>query len=321
MNTGKFIISLDFELMWGVRDKRTIANYGDAIIGARTVLETMLQLFENHNIRATFATVGFLFHKTKRDLIENLPDLKPSYSNSNLSPYTDLDTFLGDKNDNYYFAHSLIEKIKLKNTHEIATHTYCHYYCLEPGQTVEQFEIDLNFAIKVAKDNSIQLKTIVFPRNQYNQDYLEICRKNGITSYRGSEYSPIYKSSNREGQTLFIRALRLLDTYINITGHNCYRFDKVNESTLHNIPSSRFLRPYSKKFRFFEQFKFLRIKNAMTYAAKKGLVYHLWWHPHNFGRNTIKNIYLLEKILNHYDFLNAKYKFESLTMNELSGKI
>jgi hypothetical protein len=31
MDTGKFVISLDFELMWGVRDTQTI-KYGDAII-------------------------------------------------------------------------------------------------------------------------------------------------------------------------------------------------------------------------------------------------------------------------------------------------
>src|SRR5450631_2733915 len=32
---GAFVISLDFELMWGVRDKRTIADYGRNILGVR----------------------------------------------------------------------------------------------------------------------------------------------------------------------------------------------------------------------------------------------------------------------------------------------
>jgi hypothetical protein len=34
MDTGKFVISLDFELMWGVRDTQ-IEKYGDAIIGMK----------------------------------------------------------------------------------------------------------------------------------------------------------------------------------------------------------------------------------------------------------------------------------------------
>ena len=319
MNTGKLVISLDFELMWGVRDKRTIENYGDAIIGARSILEQMLQLFEKHKIRVTFATVGFLFHKNKIELFENLPDLKPTYTNTNLSPYTDLNSFLEDnKEDDYFFGQSLIQKIKNSNLHEIATHTYCHYYCLEPGQNLAQFETDLNFAIKVAKKYDILLKSIVFPRNQYNNDYLEVCRKNGITSFRGAENSRIYESANSKNQNLLKRALRLLDTYINITGYHCYQVTKNKESKLYDIPSSRFLRPYSEKLGFLEQLKFLRIKNAMTYAAKNNLVYHLWWHPHNFGRNCAKNIFMLEKIASHFDYLNKKYKFKSVTMNDFS---
>ena len=31
MNYGKFVISLDFELFWGVRDSRTISSYGSNI--------------------------------------------------------------------------------------------------------------------------------------------------------------------------------------------------------------------------------------------------------------------------------------------------
>ena len=64
MKNGKFIISLDFELMWGVHDIETIHSYGDTIIGTRKVLDKMLISFNKYNIRATFATVGFLFHKT-----------------------------------------------------------------------------------------------------------------------------------------------------------------------------------------------------------------------------------------------------------------
>lgn len=323
MTSGKFIISLDFELMWGVRDKRTIDNYGASILGVRPALDQMLQAFEQYKIRATFAVVGFLFHKNRRNLYENIPILKPSYLDANLSPYTDLESFLGENEivDPYHFGHSLIQKIKSKEVHEIATHTYCHYYCLEAGQTVTQFEEDLKVAILVAKNNNVTLKSIVFPRNQYDENYIEVCRKYGIISFRGNEKSRIYDSSNGESQTLMRRALRLIDSYINITGHHCYKHEKMKESTPFNIPSSRFLRPYSSKLVFLDGLKFLRIKNAMTYAAKNNLMYHLWWHPHNFGSNCVENIKFLEKILKHYKFLNEKYKFQSITMEELSNKL
>ena len=69
MDSGSFIISLDYELMWGVRDKRTIANYGDAILNVHQVLPQMLKAMENYDVKATIATVGFLFHEKKEDLL------------------------------------------------------------------------------------------------------------------------------------------------------------------------------------------------------------------------------------------------------------
>jgi hypothetical protein len=323
MDSGHFVISLDFELMWGVRDNRTKEDYGPNILGAKFAINQMLDVFEKNSIKATFAIVGFLFHKDKLNLLESIPNLKPTYFEKKLSPYEDLQNLIGnDENDDpYYFGYSLFQKIKSKNIHEIATHTYCHYYCLEGGQTIEQFEEDLKWAISVAKLNDIEIKSIVFPRNQYNIEYLNICKRLGIDSFRGNEKSRIYESCNGEGQTLIGRALRLIDSYVNITGYHCYNLEMMKASSPFNIPSSRFLRPYSDKLAFIDFLKFLRIKNAMTYAAKNNLMYHLWWHPHNFGSNCIENIKFLEKILKHYKFLNEKYKFQSITMEELSNKL
>ena len=63
-----------------------------------------------------------------------------------------------------------------------------------------------------------------------------------------------------------------------------------------------------------ENLKLRRIRNSMTYAAKNNLLYHLWWHPHNFGQNTDKNMDTLKRVLEHYKKLELKYGFRSLTM-------
>ena len=65
---GKFVISLDFELMWGMRDKKTLEQYGENIIGVHAVIPRLLELFTSYNIEATFSTVGFLFFKNKSEL-------------------------------------------------------------------------------------------------------------------------------------------------------------------------------------------------------------------------------------------------------------
>ena len=59
----------------------------------------------------------------------------------------------------------------------------------------------------------------------------------------------------------------------------------------------------------------------MEEAARAGEVYHLWWHPHNFGNFPLENMEGLNRILNHYQYLKNKYGMESCTMSELTEKL
>jgi hypothetical protein len=59
-----------------------------------------------------------------------------------------------------------------------------------------------------------------------------------------------------------------------------------------------------------------RIKNSMTHAAKNNQVFHLWWHPHNFGINRKENLAALLELIAHYKKLHDEYGMESATMQE-----
>jgi len=321
---GKFVISLDFELYWGVRDKRKLADYKPNILGVWDVVPKMLELYKKHNVKATFATVGFLYAKNKKELEKFLPAQKPSYLDTNLSPYDYLSTLPDTDTETElqcFFAPQLIAQIQEDGNHEIASHTFSHYYCLEDGQKIEEFKQDTEANKKIAKNSGIQTKSIVFPRNQKNAAYLEICAQNNITSYRGNEKKWFYREQKGEDEKPIKRIFRLLDTYLNLSGHNCYTLEEVKNETPYNIPSSRFLRPYTSKLKFAENLRLKRITSSMTYAAKNNLIYHLWWHPHNFGVNQKENFLFLSKILAHYSYLENKYGFQSMTMNEISNLI
>lgn len=315
---GQFVISLDFELYWGVRDKRKIQDYGPALAKVHEIVPDTLKLFREYGIQATFATVGLLFAKDKDEMIAYSPDLKPNYKDRNLSPYTDGFILVKDRaeEDPYHYALSLIEMIARDYPeHEIGTHTFSHYYCQEPGQNVAEFRADLVAAIAIARAKGIELSSLVFPRNQYNPEYLEVCRELDILSYRGNERAWYFAPDSQEGTSLKKKIYRTLDCYINLSGHNSYKLADSASEKPYNIPSSRFLRPYMPKGgALVEYLKLKRIKDSMTYAAKNGLLYHLWWHPHNFGSNTIKNMDALQSILGHYKKLNLRYGFESSTM-------
>lgn len=47
-NSGGFVISLDFELHWGVRDHRSVDEYRPNLLGVRQALPAMLELFERN---------------------------------------------------------------------------------------------------------------------------------------------------------------------------------------------------------------------------------------------------------------------------------
>ena len=317
---GKFVISLDFELLWGMRDKRTIEDYGESILGVRQSMLKVIELFREFGINATFSTVGFLFAKNKNEILEFSPNVKPKYSNNNLSPYNGYINKIGDNEntDKFHFGQSFIEELKKHSNHEISTHTYSHYYCLEKGQDIIDFKRDLISAINIAKKNDIILESIIFPRNQYNKNYLNICSELGINSFRGNEKVWFNKAEKAEDETQIKRLFRLIDSYFNISGHHCYSINEIKKTTPYNIPSSRFLRSYNHRLNFLEKLKLNRIKKSMDFAAKNQLVFHLWWHPHNFGLFQKENFKFLREILTHYSYLNSKYSFESSTMNNIS---
>jgi len=323
-NSGKFVVSLDFELMWGVRDVATVPQYGDNIRGVQEALPKMLDYFVRFGIHSTFATVGLLFFETKDELLKGLPAAKPAYNHAILSPYGSyiIDDVGKDRYaDSYHFGSHLIEAIRNTVNQEIGTHTFSHFYCLEQGQNIKDFESDLLAAISIANKQGIKLKSLVFPRNQVNEAYLKICNEHGIICYRGNENSWIYASRDYQSESLLRRFMRLADSYLNLSGHHCYSDEFMKSGSMINIPGSRFLRPYMASLSIMDGLKLRRIKKSMTYAAKRGLLYHLWWHPHNFGINQEQNFVLLEKILLHYAMLNKRYGFESYTMCEVAEKL
>lgn len=317
MKRGNFVISLDFEMMWGVRDHRTISSYGENVAAVRKIVPRLIEMADEAGVHLTFGVVGMMMLSGKEELMKNLPKARPTYKNVDRTPYGNYIEEMNDEEEQYHFAPDLVDYIKKHPQHEIGTHTYCHYYCLEEGQTVGQFEADIQMAQKVAGG---KLRSIIFPRNQTNNEYLEVCYKHGIVCYRGNEINVLNRPSAHDG--LVKRAFRLIDNYINLTGYNSYSDELLLKSgEPMNIPASRFLRPYNIRLRFLEGLRLKRIKNAMTHAAKKGETYHIWWHPHNFGENIEENFSVYFKILEHFMYLNKKYGMQSFTMNELYNEL
>ncbi len=316
------VISLDFELSWGVRDSVSLEKYRNNLLGVRSVVPALLDLFHEFGIHATWATVGFLFFKNRDELMKNLPDPIPTYADRRFSPYEELDSLGNDEmEDPFHYAPSLINMIQKFPDQEIGTHTFSHYYCLERGQTLEAFRADLKAALSVAKGYGLVVQSLVFPKNQCSEEHVAVLGEMGIMAYRGNGRAWLHAPRSRENERMVRRGLRLLDAYVRFSGHDGYAPSALHGTYPVDIPASRFLRPYSRRFKVLEPLRLRRILSEMTYAAKSGHLYHLWWHPHNFGADPENNLAFLRRILEHHSTLRNRYRMESLNMREFAARL
>jgi len=314
-DNGLLVISLDFELLWGVFDKVDHKEKETYFNNTRKVIPEILNLFSEYQIHATWATVGMLFNKNWEEWRGNAPEILPNYKNTDLSAY-DYGKALNSRETEFLcFARDLIQQIQKTPGQEIGTHTYSHYYCLEEGQTLASFKADLEKSIELAKQMEIELKSLVFPRNQFNEDYLKVCYELGIENVRSNPTDWYWKDTQND--SLKNKIFRTGDAYLGLNNKSYKLTDlNVEKGKPLSQKASRLLRPYSAN-KFLNDLKLKRIKSEMTAAAKNNEIYHLWWHPHNFGNNSTENIANLKDLLQHYKQCNLKYKFDSLNMAEV----
>jgi hypothetical protein len=324
MKRAIFVVSLDFELHWGGFEKWPLELYRQYFLNTRSVIPKMLSLFHHHEVRTTWATVGLLFHASNTSLNEHLPLVKPSYRLSELSAYNFMDKHgvgTAEDDDPFHYGATLIMQIINTPFQELASHTFAHYYCNEAGQTVEEFAADLRAAQQsAALLYGKKLKSLVFPRNQFNDDYLRVCYEQGFVAVRTNPRDWFWKIQGTQAEPYWKRFNRGLDAYVPIGKTNTFKL----ESLLYTpglpvcIPASRLLRPYQKKEMFLNDLKIARIKSELSSAAMNGEVYHLWWHPHNFGHYPEENLEGLKQILNHFSLCRKRYGMESLSMGEVA---
>ncbi len=313
---GTLIVSLDFELFWGMLDVCPLEKYQDNVLGGRKAIPQLLELFRKHGIHATWAAVGFLFAENYDELRRYFPENKPGYANEKLNAYREFEKIgRNEQEAPCFYAPSLLQTIAAAPGQEIGSHTFSHYYCREAGQTPEQFAEDLAAAKAIAGDHGYHLTSVILPRNQCEPEYTDILRQAGFTAYRDEENDWIY---NKVKSGLLFKVLRTLDMYLPLTGQGGYT--PKCENGIWNLTGSRMFRPIRPHLPL-ERLKIRRIKRQMLHAAKNSLTFHLWWHPHNVGVRTEEHLKQLDEIFSYYEELKEIYGMRSLNMREAAGEL
>jgi peptidoglycan/xylan/chitin deacetylase (PgdA/CDA1 family) len=319
---GALVISLDFELHWGMRDhtRREDPNFAD-LSASRPVVEDLAKLFARRSIRATWATVGFLFASKRQEIAAFSPEVRPNYKRPELDPFVET---VGDDeaSDPEHMAGSLVDLLSGTPGQEVASHTFSHYYCLEAGQDVDSFRADLAAAQAIARSRNLHLTSLVLPRNQWNPLYAPAVLQSGFNCFRGPQPSWGHEGRSQGGQSLAHRAARLADAYGGLSAPPTIAWDRLRrDDDLCDVPASAFLRPYVPNRRALEPLRIARLKAGLRDAGRRGRIFHLWWHPHNFARFPRQSFDLLNTILDEFDRLAQSDGMRSFSMRDIAGII
>lgn len=316
---GALVVSLDFELHWGMRDRfPPTGDLAATLVESRSVVAELAQLFSDREIRATWATVGMLFASSRSELENFLPSVRPRYVNGDLDPYAEK-IGTDEESDPLHLAGSLVDLIASTPGQEVASHTFSHFYCLEEGQDEQALRADLASAKAIATNTGITLSSLVLPRNQWNPNYTRAVTESGFDCYRGPQRSWGHRPRATESTGNLMRASRLADTYIGVSPPPTTSWEDVTEEGgICNVPASAFLRPYSHRLAKLGPLQERRLRTGLRDAARRSRIFHLWWHPHNFARNRRENFSLLERLLDEFANLAGSEGLKSMSMQDVA---
>ena len=263
MDKPTFIISLDTELIWGYAgypSSKEVSLMKNDDTQGRGCIDTLLILFEKHNIPATWAVVGHLFldHCECEDGTphKDMPRFKEDWYS--FDPCTDI------QRDPLYYGKDIVEKI-LSNRieHEIGYHSFSHVVFSECSREVAEAEIKIGN--KLAKEFGITLKSFVFPEKKIG--HVDVLKESGFKIYRGENgrrrYDPI--------QNILVRKFN--------GGMNKLIAPPVEPKWMDGIwkiPSSMYFCDPQIKFSVLP-----RAKLGLYRAIRSKKVFHIWLHPHS----------------------------------------
>lgn len=311
-----FTVSLDLELHWGVFDHTSTAAFAQRSARTRVAIPRLLSLFEAYEFGATWATIGALMHRTGDSLRDAWPFSNPLYDDSALDPTPLARSVSAGHAAEEHLGGDLVDAVLAAPRQELGTHTFAHFCCDEDGATPERFDEDLSAAAETAKTLGVSLKSLVFPRNQVRGWALNVARDHGVSSYRGTANHAAYRSGRGSKQTPQVRAFRLVDSVLPLSGHG-EQVVSLDDSGLINVPASRFFRPFSGG-RPGAMLHTRRVCSDIDRVAKSGGLYHLWWHPHNMGGDTDLFIECTTRVMDRVDHWRKQGRLHTMTMGEVA---
>jgi peptidoglycan/xylan/chitin deacetylase (PgdA/CDA1 family) len=314
--TGTFVFSLDTELVWGSFDHTTPERFDRRYPDGRGAIADVLRLLDRYEISATWAVVGHLFLGAceRGEGGRAHPDLRRPSHAWHTGDWLDGDPCTDRARDPLWYGDDIIGMIRgARVPQEIGSHSFSHVIFGDDGCTTDVATSELGECVRVARDNGIELRSFVFPRN--SEGHHEALQAHGIRAFRGAE--PFWY---RHLPRLLRRAAHLADDAIAIAPPVSSASELL--PGLWNIPGSMLLLSRVGIRRFVPM-------RARTRKARKGLdravreqkIFHLWCHPCNLTVDRPAMLRALEDILREAARLRTAGQLDISTMGDLADDL
>jgi peptidoglycan/xylan/chitin deacetylase (PgdA/CDA1 family) len=281
MTTGRLTISIDLELAWGVWDHLTPEHLRLAETAERPICAALIDLFERHQVPATWAVVAAL-------LDEASAAARP-----------------GPKA--CWFAPDIVERlVKTTAGHEIGSHSGRHIYF--DAASAAEAHADLEFAASVHRAHGLAFESFVFPRGACG--HLDAVADVGLKTCNYADVGWV-ESARRLGRTAG-QIANLADKLLPIPPRPA---TLERNGALVHIPKSMLLMGRNGLRRFvLPPVTRAKLRAGLARARASGGIFHLWFHPSNFYYRRGEQLATLAWFLGHAADEASRGRIEIRTM-------
>ena len=317
LRRGAFVLSLDFELIWGTLDVRGPEGFRAACERERSeVFDALLDLLTEFEIPATWCIVGHLMLDScaKVDGRKHPEIVRPTHRWQQ-GDWFRHDPCSDEKRAPIFYGRSLVERLlEAPVAQEIGCHSFSHVIFGDPGCSRETAVSEARSCVAAAQELGITLRTFVFPRNSVG--HLDVLREHGFICFRGPE--PVWYSRGGRAPKPLRRAGHLADVVA------ARRPPVVLPERTHgliNIPGSMMYFPAHGVRRHLPVSR--RVRRALKgveCAARDQRVMHLWFHPTNLADETDAMLSGLRTVFAEVARRRERGELDVLSMGELAAQ-
>lgn len=290
---GALVISIDYEFQLGFADFNLSETDKERMQNEVGIISRLLTLFEHYNIPATWAVTGHLLesHCKWEDDTPHPEYPRPIHKHEKRDWFS-LHPPKTEYGDPLWFdVRRLVPQILRSPVgHEIASHSYGHIIYGARDVNEEAVRVDIENMKRIHAERKYPLFSFVFPRNR--EAFHQELKEAGVQCYRGAR-----RMWYRPFPGIVGRALHLVDYFLPTT-HTVVPTRGVGG--LINLPDSLMLMGRNGLRRVIvPAIMKWKIRRGLMAAAKRGKVFHLWFHPSNFWYDEDGQFEILEETLQY----------------------